>query len=215
MEKKNKNDKEMRYMQFGNLEVRESDGEGSKVRTIAGYVTKYNKESQILRDWWGDEFIEVVAEGAFNESLERNIIKALWNHDTNLVLGSTKNNTLRLTSDNIGLKFELDLPENTWGNDAWESIQRGDVDGVSFGFRVLDDKWSETEKEGKKILKRTLLKIDLYEISPTPFPAYLDSEVSCRSLEKYREKRKKEEEKRSLVKDLEKFDLQLELFKMQ
>nr|WP_236871308.1 HK97 family phage prohead protease [Brevibacillus laterosporus] len=63
------------------------------------------------------------------------------------MLGSTKNETLRLYEDDIGLRFELDLPNNTWGKDAYESIQRGDVDGVSFGFHVRKDAWTYQKNE--------------------------------------------------------------------
>ncbi|WP_254068379.1 HK97 family phage prohead protease [Brevibacillus sp. 7WMA2] len=59
-----------------------------------------------------------MAPGAFTRSLGENTIKALWNHRTDYVLGSTKNQTLRLSEDDIGLRFELDLPNNTWGKDA-------------------------------------------------------------------------------------------------
>lgn len=183
---------------ISNFEARSNDETG--IKTIAGYAAKYNADSQILRDWWGDEFIETIAEGAFDNSLRSNTIKALYNHNTDNVLGSTKSGTLRLESDLVGLRFEIDLPNTTVANDLYESVKRGDVDGTSFGFKVIDDKWSKTEVEGKEIMKRTLLEIDLYEISPTPFPAYEDTEVDCRSLEKIKTKeKKKENRKRNLL----------------
>ncbi|MCB5640427.1 HK97 family phage prohead protease, partial [Erysipelatoclostridium ramosum] len=69
-------------------------------------------------------------------------IKALWNHDTSRPLGSTKTDTLRFNmGDTTGLNYDIDLPNNTWGNDVRESVKRGDVDGSSFGFICLEDKW--------------------------------------------------------------------------
>ncbi|PEP81913.1 HK97 family phage prohead protease, partial [Bacillus toyonensis] len=79
--------------------------------------------------------------GAFADSLHHDDIRALWSHDTSKVLGRTKNNTLRLEEDDKGLRFELDLPRTTVGNDTYESVKRGDIAGVSFGFRAIQQEW--------------------------------------------------------------------------
>ncbi|RAP29058.1 hypothetical protein C2W64_04005 [Brevibacillus laterosporus] len=182
------------------IEVR-SDKENSQL-SIRGYIVKFNERSKLI---YG-EFYEKVAQGAFSRSLEENTIKALWNHRTDYVLGSTKNETLRLYEDDIGLRFELDLPNNTWGKDAYESIQRGDVDGVSFGFYVRNngDAWEYVKEED--VYVRTLLDVNLFEVSPTPFPAYESSEVNQRSMEQFgittKEQRKHEKEKLLLEIDL-------------
>jgi uncharacterized protein len=191
----------LRYISTDKLEIRAGGEEGeSTVRSIAGYVVKFNQRSQLI---WG-EFYERVAQGAFSRSLQENTIKAFWNHRSDFVLGSTKNGTLRLNEDQIGLRFELDLPNNTWGNDAFESIQRGDVDGVSFGFYVRSDSWQYLKEED--VYERTLLDVNLFEVSPTPFPAYPDSEVSQRSIEELgistKEQRRSEKEKLLLEIDL-------------
>jgi HK97 family phage prohead protease len=190
------------------LEFREQQPEGGKmVRTISGYAVKWDTDSVVMRDYFGDEFVEQIAKGAFDESLRDKTIKALWSHDRTKVLGSTATRTLRLTADDTGLAFEVDLPDNTDGRDAWESISRGDVDGVSFGFRASKEKWSSEKREGKSPLyRRSVLNADLAEISPTPFPAYPDSEVSVRSLDDYRESLKaaaRAEAKRKLSLELE------------
>ena len=182
------------------FEARSNEESGTK--TIAGYAAKYNCDSKVMRDWWGDKFIEVIAEGAFDLSLRSNTIKALYNHNTDNVLGSTKSGTLRLESDSVGLRFEIDLPNTSVANDLYESVKRGDIDGTSFGFKVNNDKWSEIEQDGEKIMKRTLLEIELYEISPTPFPAYEDTEVDCRSLEKLKAKVETKNNKRSSLLEL-------------
>jgi HK97 family phage prohead protease len=169
----------------GNVEVRSVVVEGDK-RTIGGYAIKYNQQSQPIRDRWGDKFIEEFASGAFDETLTTRNQKSLWNHNMDFPLGSVKAGTLRLYSDATGLGFDNDLPSNTWGNDAYESINRGDVDGVSFGFRCLEDKWSKVTVGEEEIYKRTVMKAELFEISPTTFPAYESSEVSCRSLEDFK-----------------------------
>jgi hypothetical protein len=86
----------------------------------------------------------------------------------------------------------VDLPGNTWGNDAYESVKRGDVDGSSFGFITKDEKWSVIDYEGRKIDKRTITRAELIEVSPCTFPAYDSSEINCRSFEEIKEKRENE-----------------------
>ncbi|WP_036605317.1 HK97 family phage prohead protease [Paenibacillus assamensis] len=156
------------------IEIRTA-ADGTLTRTITGYVVKWGKRSQLL---YG-EFYEVVQKGAFARSLKEDTVKALWNHRTDFVLGSTKSGTLRLEEDNIGLRFEIDLPDSTWGNDAFESIKRGDTDGVSFGFGVREGGATNEYLSDEDVYERTLLNVRLYEVSPTPFPAYEDSEANA------------------------------------
>ncbi|WP_256993131.1 HK97 family phage prohead protease [Paenibacillus sp. SSG-1] len=190
MEKMKKETKEIRALPV-QIQIREADGDES-ARTIAGAI-KYDTDSAEMRDYWGDTFIEQIAAGAFDESLKTRGVVGLWSHDTSQVLGNTKSGTLRIDSTPTELRFELDLPNTTIGNDTWESIRRGDVDGVSFGMSVTKDKWSSEDREGGKVYKRSILNAELFEISPVAFPAYPANEVSARSLQEF-----KEEEKRSL-----------------
>ena len=192
IQKKINDVKEIRKIQVNKLEVRTI--EGSENSVVGGYVNKFNQQSEIMRDYWGDEFVEVISDSAFNKTLETKSQKALWNHNTDLVLGSVSAGTLNLFTDGIGLRCEITLPNTTWGNDAYESIQRGDVDGMSFGFRCIEDMWSKTEYEGREIYKRTILEVELFEVSPCVFPAYPDSQINCRSLENYK---KNNQEKRT------------------
>lgn len=188
--KEKKVDKEIRVLTT-TLEVR-ADEEGES-KGLTGYAAKFNEESKPLRDWWGDEFVEVISPGAFRNSLENNTIKALYNHNPDYVLGSTKAGTLRLEEDEIGLRFDLDLPNTQIANDLYEGVKRGDIDGVSFGFKVKEDKWTEVKMDDGWKTIRTLREIDLIEISPTAFPAYEQTEVDCRSLVKMKEQRDREE----------------------
>lgn len=187
------------------LEIRDADEEGGK-RTITGAI-RYDSDSEEMRDWYGDTFIEQIAAGAFDESLKTRGVVGLWSHRTDVVLGNTKSGTLRINSNEKEMTFELDLPNTTAGNDAWEVIKRGDVDGVSFGMKVTKDKWSTEDREGGgKLYKRSILNAELYEISPVAFPAYPANEVSARSLEDYKaeEKRAADEYlKRKLLLELE------------
>ena len=163
-----------------------------------------------MRDWGGDTFVEQIAAGAFTDSLKTRGVVGLWSHDTSQVLGNTKSGTLRVFDGAKELRFELDIPNTTVGNDAWELIQRGDVDGVSFGFSVRSNgaKWSRFERDGKKIYRRTVLDADLFEISPVAFPAYPNNEVSVRSLDDF----KAEEQRAADQYEKDKMLLELDLY---
>lgn len=186
-------EKEIRQLITEKLEVR-ATGDGQK-KTIGGYAVKYNTPT-LMRDRWGDEWLEEISQGAFDKSLQNRNQKALWNHDTSKPLGSVVANTLRFNSDITGLNYDIDTPNNSWGNDAYESVQRGDVDGSSFGFICLNDAWSKVQYEGREIYKRSIVEAELFEVSPCTFPAYESSEISCRSLETYKEDLKNHEELR-------------------
>lgn len=137
---------------------------------IAGYAAVFNTLSV---DLWG--FREKIAPGAFAGSLQDDV-RALWNHETGIVLGRTKSGTLRLAEDDVGLAIEIDPPSSA-GNYI-ETIERGDVDQMSFAFRTLEQTWDEDD-DG--VLIRTLLKVKLHEVSPVTFPAYPATAVGVRS----------------------------------
>lgn len=144
-------------------------------RRIGGYAALFDVLSVVLWD-----FREEIAPGAFAQSIAQNNVRALWNHDTSEVLGATANGTLQLAEDEIGLRFELELPDTQRGRDAFTLIERGDVSQMSFGFRSLPDgdEW-RIDEDGQYI--RRLLKVDLLEVSPVTFPAYPATSVGVRS----------------------------------
>jgi HK97 family phage prohead protease len=145
------------------------------------------------------KFREQFKKGAFADSLQKDDQRFLWSHDVAKVLGRTKNNTLRLNEDSIGLRFELDLPDTTLGDDTYKSIKRGDVDGVSFGFRMESHDIEEPEDD---LMLRTVTKAKLLEVSIVAFPAYPDSEVSARGfdpLKQYVEEFGQEKRRKKLI----------------
>jgi HK97 family phage prohead protease len=144
--------------------------------TFEGYAAVFNSDSSPL------PFIERIAPGAFARSLKsRNDIKLLWNHDTGVVLGSTRAGTLRLMEDSFGLKAVASLPDTQAGRDAAVLLKRGDVSAMSFGFTVPQggDSWDKTGNV------RTLNRVSLHEVSLVAFPAYSSTTgtTSVRSLE--------------------------------
>lgn len=152
--------------QFANdvkLETR-ANGESTK-NLLVGYAARFD----VLGEDWGG-YREKILPGAFIKALEENDIRAFWGHDTDwLPLGRKSAGTLKLEEDDKGLRFELDLPD--WATDLAESVQRGDVDGMSFGFTRYVDDWNE----GGTI--RTFSELNLIEISPVNFPAWRQTEV--------------------------------------
>jgi len=188
---------ELREITTQKIEIREDD-EGN--RTLSGYAVKWEMKSHVLGYY--RKFREQFKKGAFSESLQKDDQRFLWSHDTSKVLGRTKNNTLRLIEDPIGLRFELDLPKTTLGNDTYESIKRGDVDGVSFGFNMIAE---DIEEPDDDLMLRTVTKAKLLEVSAVAFPAYPDSEVSARGYDPYKsflEEKRSEKRKRLYLQTL-------------
>ena len=111
-------------------------------------------------------------------------VKGLWNHDTNLALGSLTNRTLILEQDDIGLRGTIVInPYDSDAVNAYQRVKRGDVSGCSFGFdvSVWDD---EYDADGHR--HTTLREIfPLYEVSPCTFPAYEATEVYARNREAF------------------------------
>lgn len=144
--------------------------EDGKSLTVGGYASIFNSRTTL---WEG--FDEIVVPGAFSKTLSENgDVRCLFNHDWSKVLGRTKSGTLRLFEDERGLKFEVDLPNNSYANDLVESMERGDINQCSFGFIILKE---ELDWDSDPIL-RTILEVDLYEVSVVAIPAYDDTEAA-------------------------------------
>lgn len=160
--------REVRYLTVRDLRA---SGEGEEPR-ISGYAAVFD----VLSDDLGG-FRERIQGGAFEETLKSQDQKALWNHNTNLVLGSIRAKTLELGEDEVGLRFVIYPPKTQAGIDALESMRRGDVDQMSFAFRTVKDDWQQV---GDQII-RTLKEVKLYEVSPVAFPAYPQTSAFVRT----------------------------------
>lgn len=140
-------------------------------RRLVGYAAVFGQEARIA------DFTEIIRRGAFSASLASGAdILALADHDPKRVLARTKSGTLRLSEDERGLRFELDVPDTTTGRDILALAARGDLGGMSFGMTVPDggDEWNGD--------KRTLHNVKLHEVSVVQsFPAYDGTSVSARS----------------------------------
>ena len=147
------------------------------LRHIVGYAAIFNTLSEDLGG-----FREKIDPGAFKKTIKSDDIRALKNHNADYVIARSKSGTLALVEDKHGLKIDADPPDAQWAKDLMTSIDRGDIDQMSFGFRTISDKWETKDEEEI----RTLLEVKLFDVSTVTFPAYPDTEVGLRSLEEYR-----------------------------
>lgn len=158
-------------MSRSDIERRQAAELRASGRKLVGYVAKFGSETRV------GSFRETIARGAFTASLASGAdILALADHDPAAVLGRTRSGTLTLREDADGLAFELTLPDTQKGRDLAALAERGDLGGMSFGFRVHDggDTWNGDLRE--------LRNVELREISVVQsWPAYGETEVSVRS----------------------------------
>ena len=156
-------DAEKRTM--GTIQVRESDGDEM---TLEGYAAVFNSETDL------GAFREVIRPGAFDDVMD-NDVRALINHDPNLILGRTSNGTLELSTDERGLKYKVKLGDQQYARDFYESVKRGDISQSSFAFTIDKQSWNE---------ERTLRSVDkvrqLLDVSPVTYPAYAAATVQAR-----------------------------------
>lgn len=156
-------------------------------------VTKKNDEDPIIEGYaalfnnWSEDlggFRERIKPGAFKNAINKSDTRALFNHDSNYVLGRRANKTLTLEENSVGLRMRIVPPDTQWARDLMLSINRGDIDQSSFGFVVKEDEWKE-DKEGR--ITRTITEFDeLFDVSVVTFPAYPDTKVALRQLEEFR-----------------------------
>lgn len=165
-------------------EVRADNG----VKVARGYAALFNSEADI-----GGYFREVIAPGAFGETLKTADVRALIDHDTGRVIGRSSAGTLRLTEDEKGLSVEIDLPDTSDGRDLAVQLERGDISGMSFGFIVTHDEWDEPSDPPT----RTIHAVDLREVSAVAFPAYADTEIALRALESAKDEARKAQAERN------------------
>lgn len=163
-------DVERRYTP-GTVELRAA----GDAKRIGGYGAVFGKLSRNLGG-----FVENVGTRAFDKSRADgwpNVV-ARYNHDSNMILGTTGGRTLDLRIDpTAGLWYEVEPPQAR--ADILELVQRGDVRHSSFAFRVLSDDWSVTEQSYPM---RTLNEVELIDVAPVHDPAYPDATAGLRSL---------------------------------
>lgn len=169
----------MPEMERRNVEMEFRAEDGTEKPKIRGRAVVYNRWSADLGG-----FKEIIEPGFF-ENVLKDDVRALWNHNTDLVLGRTRSGTLLLADTESGLDVEIDPPDTQIGRDAVVSIGRRDVNQMSFGFTVKSggDKWERDQRTGA--ITRRLLRggcETLFDVSPVTYPAYAQTSVSARSM---------------------------------
>ncbi len=136
---------------------------GRSGNVLTGYAAVFNEPTQI----W--DYDEQILPGAFNRSLSEGAdVRALFNHQDSHVIARRSGGTLELSEDAKGLFFRMRVPDTQAARDLIENIRHGNISGMSIGFVVQREEWRE---DGNRLL-RSLLDVELIEISPVTFPAY-------------------------------------------
>jgi HK97 family phage prohead protease len=167
-------DRDMRQLRTtqSKFETREDGGKLS----IEGYFAVYDSNYEMAPG-----MSESIAPGAFDNTLSGDI-RALINHDTTLVLGRTKANTLQLRSDSHGLWGHIDInPKDSDAMNLYERVNRGDVDQCSIGFDIISE---ETDFREDGTIHWTIKEVELFEVSACTFPAYETTNISARTKER-------------------------------
>ena len=162
---------ERRVIKTEPFQTREENGK----RYLDGYYSVFNREYEVYPGW-----VETIAPGAFSRTLrEGKDVKVLWNHNTDIVLGSTENRTAVLSEDEIGLHGPVEINEQDQdAKNGYARVARGDVRGCSFGFEIrgMEESWDD---DGT--YRTRLTDVELYEVSPCSFPAYTQTSIQARA----------------------------------
>ena len=162
-----------------------------------GYAAVFNKLSEDLGG-----FRERIKPKAFSKAIKNSDTRALFNHDSNYVLGRSTSKTLELKEDSKGLKFSCVPPDTSWARDLLVSVDRGDISQCSFGFTLAKggDEWVEEKGE----MRRSIKEVDrLLDISLVTYPAYPDTSVALRNMEGAKTEEHEENILQRMVEDYE------------
>tara|TARA_R100000365_G_C2741526_1_gene70194 strand:- start:633 stop:1364 length:732 start_codon:yes stop_codon:yes gene_type:complete len=153
---------------------------------LTGYACVFNAPSRALSDYWLGEFTESVDPGAFGAPVEGMLDLRLHtrvigrtNHDSNQLLGTTDAETLRVFLDDVGVRYEIDLPDTSYARDLAVSAKRGDYRYSSFAFRTLPD-GEEWEFDSNDQLMRRITSARLIDVAPVADPAYWASSTEMK-----------------------------------
>jgi len=158
-------------------EVRVEPGADGIGQRIIGHAAVFDLLSEDLGG-----FREKISPGAFAEVISTDDVRALFNHDDNMLLGRNKANTLSLAEDEKGLRSVIDLPDTQLARDLAVLMARGDVNQMSFAFEISKD-GQDWEKTGDGPWIRTIKKIKrLWDVSVVTFPAYPQTDAAVRAM---------------------------------
>lgn len=161
------------YRAFPLAEIR---ADGAEKPHIIGHAAVFDQRTEL---WPG--MFERVSPGAFKKTIQEADIRALFNHDPNFVLGRNRAGTLTLAEDGRGLAIDNEPPDTQTVRDlVLEPMRRGDINQMSFAFRVVRQRWEEDIEKDE--ITRVLDEVRLYDVSIVTFAAYPQADASLRSL---------------------------------
>jgi hypothetical protein len=159
------------------FEVRNGDdGDGL---TLSGYAAVFNSPTRIADR--NGEYTESIAPGAFKRTLNSHKPVMQFDHGQHPLLGSLPIAAINdVREDSRGLYVEARVFDNWLTEPLRDAIRGGAITGMSFKFQVIKDDWRSTDL-GQA---RTIREVKLYELGPVVHPAYADTSVALRSLER-------------------------------
>lgn len=147
--------------------------------TLEGYAAVFNEWTTI--DSWEGTFRERIAPGAFRKTLSERTPILQFDHGTHPLIGSLPLGVFTsIKEDEHGLRVKARLSDNWLVQPIRDAIRDGAITGMSFRFRVIQDKWG---KGNDKMAERTINEVALFEAGPVVFPAYEQTTVGVRSRE--------------------------------
>ncbi len=172
---------EVEDMKF--IETRGLSGEDdNKCKRLEGHPAVCNSKTNI-----GNWYYEIIERGAF-DNCDFDDVLFFVNHNTNKIplarsRRNNKNSTMELKIDNIGLfmRADIDVENNLEAKQLYSSVERGDMNGMSFMFRVKEQKWEnlDTDMPTRRILKVA----KVFEVSAVNQPAYDQTDIDARDKE--------------------------------
>jgi hypothetical protein len=137
------------------------------------------------------EYKEVISRGAFDKSQMTDVVMN-FDHQGKPV-ARTKNSTLNLTIDDVGLKVKADLSGTQEARTLYEEIKAGYIDKMSFAFTVADESYDKgTHIRSINGIKR------LFDVAAVSIPAYDSTSIQARSFFETEAERERAEARQQL-----------------
>lgn len=166
--------------------LREAAEGQSQSRTIEGYAIVFGQESVLLADYW-ERYREIIEPGAVTEDdLKGFDIKMTMYHNREKILARSNKGegTLKLSVDEVGVKYSFEAPNTPDGDTALELVRRGDLSGSSFMYWTDEANNVSYEKTDDGVLLRHVHKVSqIYDMTIAADPAYTQTNVTAREVE--------------------------------
>lgn len=149
---------------------------------LTGLVTPFNTWT-VIGDMSRGGFQERIANGAFTATLQQQDVVLVNSHDTSQPMARMSAGTLQLSEvANVGLVMRATVANTSYGRDVLELVRAGIVRGMSFGFEVIADDWTDdvgNASDSMRGTQRTIQEIRLFEVTTTAFPAYPTTDLQA------------------------------------